>query len=136
MLKALQSYCGDVLRGARFIVLRRRSPALRSKRYVLPDGEPRKQRRRLKNHAAIWSRFCDGAAAHADRAGARWLESGNDVEQRRLSATARTEQADDFLRVNFGADDIQRRNRGLSMACKNLGHLVHLYLDFRSWHPD
>ena len=68
------------------------TPALAQSEFdVLLDGEPGKQRIFLENYAAVGAGLEDRLAVKAHVAAGRMVESGNDVEQRRLSATARAE---------------------------------------------
>src|SRR5262245_40553450 len=66
---------------------------------------PRKELREvLKNNAAIHAAAGHRFAADADLAGDRRKKAGDDVEQRGLAATRRTDDADEFGRADLETD--------------------------------
>ena len=65
--------------------------------HVVPDLEPWKQSRLLKDHTALGTWSLDRHAPHGQGASSGLLEPGNHVEQSRLAAAARTHDAGNFV---------------------------------------
>ena len=63
---------------------------------VPPDGQPREKIRVLENESALCARRGDGFAAHPKLASIRDFEPGDEPEQRRFSAAARSDKRDQF----------------------------------------
>jgi hypothetical protein len=76
-------------------------------RYVAERGAPGKQLGEiLKHHAAVLAVAGDRLAAEADLAAGRRDEAGDDVEQRRLAAAARADDAHEFRGRDVEADRV------------------------------
>ncbi len=80
---------------------------------VLSRGQPREQRRLLEHQRRL-------AAGHLDRARGRLLQTGHQVEQRRLAAAGGAEQADELAGLDPQVDVLQNR-RTLRVRTEHLG---------------
>ena len=74
---------------------------------VLLDRHPGKQRVFLEHHAALRPRPGDRAAVDQDRARGRWREAGHRIEQGRLAAAGRAEQAGELPARDLQVDVLQ-----------------------------
>jgi hypothetical protein len=93
----------------------------RTKADILSNRHPRKQRVILENHAAVAAGAVDGVAVDRNVPGGWFLESGDDPQQRRLSAAGRADHADELALPNGQID----RRQGFDFVVphrKALGH--------------
>src|SRR5437867_3914506 len=65
------------------------------------------QRRLLENHTTIGTRSLNDPAVDKSLSGSRIFEPGDDVEQGRLAATRRTQQANEIVRIDVEVDIVQ-----------------------------
>src|SRR5207302_5890403 len=72
--------------------------------------EPGKHGVFLKHDAAIGAGFEDRLAINPDLAARRLLETGNDIQQRRLSAATRTEHGQELVITDLEVDAIERHH--------------------------
>ncbi len=89
--------------------------------HVGGDPRPGHQRRRLEDESEPSSRAAgrrEVAAPPGERAGARRDQPGDQVEQRRLAATRRSEQRQEFAATNL---EIDRRERARAVRIDFLG---------------
>ena len=71
------------------------------------DGHPREQRVFLEYHAAVGTGLGDQLAAGQDLAGSRLREAGDGVQEGRLAAAGRPQQADELAAGDFQVDVFQ-----------------------------
>ena len=74
---------------------------------VLLDRQPGKQRIFLEHDAAVGARLEDRLAIKADIAAGCPVEAGNNVEQRRFPATARTQDREKLIVADFKIDAVE-----------------------------
>ena len=110
-----QTYQRDLLAHPR-LPFGSRNPAFAQAEFdVLLNREPRKQRIFLEHDAAIGTRFEDRLSIDPHLAAAGLFESRDDVQQRCLSTTARTEHGEELVVGDLQVDAIKRNN--LLSAC-------------------
>src|SRR5437867_1373804 len=88
---------------------------LEGKQHVSEDIQPRKERGLLKHDQAIAARASDWLAIGQDLSAVGHLQPGNDIEQSRLAATARSNDTDELAFVDLQTDAIKREN--ISRGC-------------------
>ena len=76
---------------------------------VVDRRQPRHQGRLLEHHAAVRARPLHLLAVDQRPPGSRLLEAGDDVEQGRLAAAGRAEQADEIIGLDVEIDVVQRQ---------------------------
>jgi hypothetical protein len=91
--------------------LRRHAFLAQAEGDVVDDGEPREERVRLEDHAAVGAGRAHRLAVEQDLAGGRLVEAGDQAQQRRLAAARRPENGDEIV-VGHG-----KRGR-LERACR------------------
>jgi hypothetical protein len=84
--------------------------AAETERNVFANGEPRKNTILLKYKNSAWIGLRDGHAFDQNVSGCRWDETSNDVQQRRFSAAARTNDANKLPLHDVGANVMQNGN--------------------------
>ena len=75
---------------------------------VPPQGEPRKERGVLEDHGAIRTRPGHDLSRRGDRASDGLDQAGDEVQDSRLAAAGRTEQADELSGGDTQRDVLQR----------------------------
>src|SRR5262245_57726278 len=86
---------------------------------VAAHSEPGEQRIALEHDAAIRPRPADGPAPQAQATGGRMQEAADEIEQRALAATARSDDRDEFALLDRKVDRGQRPHRLRAVA---IGH--------------
>src|SRR6059058_1857148 len=94
-----------------------------TKHYVAKNIQPREQGRFLKHHQPVTSWMKYRLIIRHDLAFVRFFQAGDDVEQCRFSATARTND-DDKLAFSYLEGDIIERMHVLSLLLKPLRNVV------------
>jgi len=90
--------------------------------HIAEHGFPGKQGEMLEHDAAVRPRFADCGAAHADFAGRAGHEAADHVQQRALTAAARSDDGDEFALADRQRDPIDGRQfaivaQRISLAC-------------------
>ena len=80
--------------------------------HILLDVEPGKQRIILEHDAAVGPRALDGNAVEQNLATIGPFKPGEDVQQRRLAATARPEQCQKFACLDVQRKPVERDDLG------------------------
>jgi hypothetical protein len=89
------------------IVRRRHALDFQAEGDVLFHRHPRKQRVFLEHHAALRTGAGHQLAVGGDGAGRRQRKAGDGIQQRRLAAAGRTEQADELALRDVEVDVLQ-----------------------------
>src|ERR1700738_4909666 len=105
---------------------------LRSEHQIVPDREPGKEIWVLEDDAATRIRLRDRDAAFTAPAGTRLLKSGDDVQQRGLSASGWTNQKRDLTLIERNVNTIERTRHLSGRAAIVLGDVMPFY----NWFPD
>ncbi len=77
---------------------------LRRQQNVGEHGIPGKQHGLLKHHAGVGARFDDALTARIDFSSGSLFESGQNPQQRGLATSARTNNRDELVFLNFKID--------------------------------
>ncbi len=84
----------------------------RAERDVVHDVQPRIQQRLLEYHATVRPRSTDWDAVQQHQAGARQLQAREQIEDRRLAATARADDAHELTWIDTQRHHLQCRSDG------------------------
>src|SRR5512145_1394214 len=98
---------------------------LQAEEDVAKDGQPGKQGGLLKHHQTMGPGFVDGLAVGLDDATVRLLEAGDNVEQRRFTATTGTDEADELSICNAERHIVE----GVHMQRARLEPFRHMFQD-------